>query len=179
MALIKCPECGKEVSDKAPNCPHCGMPMLLESAWESTKTIPSSLQNDDLLRCPKCNSTNLHIDKKGFSGGKALAGAVVAGGIGILAGTIGSHDIDVTCLKCGHKFNPVKDLKEKQKRARRLREQKQNEEMWRDNPGGMIIMVICICLSMILLFATEASVWWSILLVILSVVIPLFTRNKK
>mgnify|MGYP002082164609 CR=1 FL=1 len=24
MALIKCPECGKEISDKAPVCIHCG-----------------------------------------------------------------------------------------------------------------------------------------------------------
>ena len=24
MALIKCPECGKDVSDSAPTCPHCG-----------------------------------------------------------------------------------------------------------------------------------------------------------
>ncbi len=27
MALITCPECGKEISDKAPACPHCGNPM--------------------------------------------------------------------------------------------------------------------------------------------------------
>lgn len=27
MALIKCPECGKEISDKAPACIHCGYPM--------------------------------------------------------------------------------------------------------------------------------------------------------
>ncbi len=27
MALIKCPECGREISDKATACPHCGMPM--------------------------------------------------------------------------------------------------------------------------------------------------------
>ncbi len=26
MSLIKCPECGKEVSDKAEKCPHCGLP---------------------------------------------------------------------------------------------------------------------------------------------------------
>ena len=25
MALIKCPECGKPVSDKAPFCPNCGV----------------------------------------------------------------------------------------------------------------------------------------------------------
>lgn len=27
MSLIKCPECGKEVSDKAPACIHCGYPL--------------------------------------------------------------------------------------------------------------------------------------------------------
>lgn len=27
MALIKCPECGREVSDKAKNCPFCGCPI--------------------------------------------------------------------------------------------------------------------------------------------------------
>ena len=27
MALIKCPECGKEVSDKAKACPNCGCPI--------------------------------------------------------------------------------------------------------------------------------------------------------
>lgn len=27
MALIQCPECGKEISDKAPACIHCGFPL--------------------------------------------------------------------------------------------------------------------------------------------------------
>ena len=27
MALIKCPECGKEISDKANVCIHCGYPL--------------------------------------------------------------------------------------------------------------------------------------------------------
>ena len=27
MALIKCPECGKDVSTKAKACPHCGYPI--------------------------------------------------------------------------------------------------------------------------------------------------------
>lgn len=26
MALIKCPECGNSISDKAEKCPHCGIP---------------------------------------------------------------------------------------------------------------------------------------------------------
>ncbi len=31
MAMIKCPECGKEVSDKANSCPNCGMPIAMTS----------------------------------------------------------------------------------------------------------------------------------------------------
>ena len=36
MALIKCPECGKEVSDKASACIHCGYP-LAELANNATQ----------------------------------------------------------------------------------------------------------------------------------------------
>jgi len=36
MALIKCPECGNNVSDKAKNCPHCGNP--INSQWETINT---------------------------------------------------------------------------------------------------------------------------------------------
>ena len=27
MALIDCPDCKREISDKAQNCPHCGFPI--------------------------------------------------------------------------------------------------------------------------------------------------------
>ena len=39
MALIKCPECGKEISDKAPACIHCGYP-LREPKPESAPASP-------------------------------------------------------------------------------------------------------------------------------------------
>jgi DNA-directed RNA polymerase subunit RPC12/RpoP len=32
MALIKCSECGKEVSDKATSCPNCGAPIAAKEA---------------------------------------------------------------------------------------------------------------------------------------------------
>jgi len=56
--------------------------------------------------CPKCGSNQLSANKKGFSGKKAVAGAVLTGGIGLLAGTIGSNKIIITCLNCGHQFKP-------------------------------------------------------------------------
>jgi predicted amidophosphoribosyltransferase len=34
MSLIKCPECGKEVSDTAISCPNCGKPMQTENSCE-------------------------------------------------------------------------------------------------------------------------------------------------
>ena len=72
----------------------------------------------ELLKCPKCGSTQLTSNKKGFSGGKALAGAVVAGGVGLLAGTIGSGKVEITCLKCGKKFKAGEYQKEKAKADR-------------------------------------------------------------
>ena len=48
MALIKCPECELQVSDKALSCPHCGYPMKKESekkSREKSKTKRMRLPN--------------------------------------------------------------------------------------------------------------------------------------
>lgn len=37
MALIKCPECGREISDKATACPGCGYPMTPAAAPEDER----------------------------------------------------------------------------------------------------------------------------------------------
>ncbi|MBN8833746.1 MAG: hypothetical protein BGO53_08975 [Sphingobacteriales bacterium 39-19] len=58
------------------------------------------------IRCPKCTSTQVTANKKGFSAGKAIGGALLTGGIGLLAGAIGSGKIRITCLSCGHRFKP-------------------------------------------------------------------------
>ena len=44
MALIKCPECGKEISDKAANCIHCGCPLHegIESPKNNSLSKPKS-----------------------------------------------------------------------------------------------------------------------------------------
>lgn len=45
MALIRCPECGKEVSDQAKACIHCGYP-LAEDQAERYALILMSLNSD-------------------------------------------------------------------------------------------------------------------------------------
>lgn len=39
MALIKCSECGKEISDKANACPNCGAPVFQDSVPNPTQQI--------------------------------------------------------------------------------------------------------------------------------------------
>lgn len=128
--------------------------------------------NNDEIRCPRCNSTNLHVDKKGFSGGKALAGVLTVGALGALAGTIGSNNIEVTCLKCGKKFNPIKEAKQKSQR-------KFQEEMAKNNPVGLVIVTFGSALAVFLLFVSGVSIWWSVFLFLAAIIIPLFTGNKK
>jgi DNA-directed RNA polymerase subunit RPC12/RpoP len=43
--ITKCSECGKELSDKALTCPHCGYPLLVTKIRTATKTGVSSSLN--------------------------------------------------------------------------------------------------------------------------------------
>lgn len=63
------------------------------------------MQYREEIRCPKCNSINVHFDKKGFSFGKAVVGAILINPVGVLAGVIGSNKIKANCLACGYSFD--------------------------------------------------------------------------
>lgn len=60
------------------------------------------------LKCPKCKSTNIQVignNRKGFSVGKAIGGALLTGGIGALAGFAGKKGkYDCFCAECGNRF---------------------------------------------------------------------------
>lgn len=101
MALTKCPECGTQISDKAASCPSCGCPI---------NGTHNQSSNEHGLVCPKCGSSNVYVGQKGFSGGKALVGAVAVGGLGLLAGTHGKNDLICNCLTCNHKFTPDQSI---------------------------------------------------------------------
>jgi rubredoxin len=67
---------------------------------------------ENKIRCPKCSSDKLTANKKGFSGGKAVIGGLLTGGIGLTAGFIGSNKIQITCINCGHMFKPGQGISE-------------------------------------------------------------------
>lgn len=182
MALIKCPECEREISSMAESCPHCGYPIktttiksavsyniilencgydyikviqklrillncslkeakdyvdnvpsiiirnveytkatALKNSLESlgarinivdatgNKYVTEQIELDSTIRCFKCGSSQLSTDSKGFGLGKAAAGGLLLGPIGLLGGVLGSKKVMITCLKCGNKWEAGKD----------------------------------------------------------------------
>lgn len=57
MALIKCPECGKEISDKSDKCIHCGFPL------RSTPIIQENI-NGEYYDVTFLSDTNIPFVKK-------------------------------------------------------------------------------------------------------------------
>lgn len=164
MALIKCPECGKEISDKSMTCTHCGFPLneffsekgsksgwcridgieydltdlkdyvlskqrraevsLFDKSQELIKMIPDFSilaaanlmleiekngevptsfnsrqytielkQDDDLVHCPRCDSTQIVTGQRGYS---------------LMWGFLGSNKTMNRCASCGYKWEPRK-----------------------------------------------------------------------
>lgn len=157
MALIKCPECGKEISNKAAACIHCGFPLdsiskenicmidnveydltdyknkllsidrnnkaalsnieremcrsidglsifgaaFLAVEILNTGKVPKTFdaeksrvrfkEDDGLIHCPKCNSTQITTGSRGYS---------------IVTGFIGAGKTVNRCARCGHKWEP-------------------------------------------------------------------------
>lgn len=154
MALINCPECNKEISDKANNCPNCGYPINynnkyqliilgyydtdtsacagLDETFHTNLTYEEGMNilnncpytiiecdtfeeaniyanklkkwsinvsiknpegksesiNNDIIYCPKCNSSNIQIVPRKWS---------------FFTGLL-TNKVDRVCLKCKHKF---------------------------------------------------------------------------
>jgi DNA-directed RNA polymerase subunit RPC12/RpoP len=156
MALINCAECNKEISDKAISCPNCGVPMNGTNNTNKVDKVEfdkientTTQKSEDLLKCPKCNSTQLTSNAKGFSGGKALVGAALVGGVGLLAGTIGSGNTMITCLKCGLKFKAGDYYKEKRKIDNEIRQNREfrNRSSESADLSGTVFVIISVILG--------------------------------
>lgn len=58
MALIKCNECGKEVSDKADSCPNCGNPIAKKNHYKYCEYCGDKMPIN-AEKCPHCYSDNI------------------------------------------------------------------------------------------------------------------------
>ena len=66
--MIKCPECGQQISEKAEKCPHCGLPSFYFGGQKNDEI------NDDfsLKRYPGVYVTGELLDMDGICGGYNL-----------------------------------------------------------------------------------------------------------
>ncbi len=146
-----CPVCGNKLRTKYAKqwCWQCG------SSWSDSPPIQNIQTNPiyqkkftnkkdnekEKIKCPKCKSTQITAHKKGFSGVKAVGGAVLTGGIGILAGTIGSNKILLTCLSCGNKFKVGEDYEGLKRKRKQDEEVMKSPFFWILFLGFMIFLI--------------------------------------
>ncbi len=103
MVYFKCCQyCGRQIDAGAAKCPYCGE--VFNPCHREYKQNPNAfnfspkdqakidarrrvMENKaaGIACCPKCGSTSLTANKKGFGIGKAVIGASVAGPIGLVA----------------------------------------------------------------------------------------------
>lgn len=80
----------------------------LEKRQQRADKLTNSITVGEKPHCPQCGSTNVQPfgqQKKAFSVGKAVAGGLLTGGIGTLAGFAGKKDGTAwVCLDCGNSF---------------------------------------------------------------------------
>ena len=99
MALIKCSECGKEISDKATNCVHCGCPIPSSqnnSNAEVKKRLHGAISSEEAITLLKKYRPNFLVrlfKKQGFSGflSKFISLTIVF----IVGGRFGDVDMEV------------------------------------------------------------------------------------
>lgn len=98
-----------------------------------------------------CGSSQLTANKKGFRAGKAVAGAVLTGGVGLLAGFIGSGDVKVTCLNCGCQWKPgqlkTSPLNEREKQGYyntlKIKEEEKRKAEEPMSTSTKVILLVC------------------------------------
>ena len=128
MALITCPECGKEVSDKAATCVNCGRPMA-QSQQPDQKKKGGGGRNS--ITCRKCKGHNVQVlagginskqqivrnvnplqpftsakikQKKKVSGGKVFAAVMTVGTSAIFTGVRKEKQYELFCADCGYRW---------------------------------------------------------------------------
>ena len=106
MPLVRCADCGKQISDASPACIHCGRPMTLSPA-RAAPTLPESPRGKLALRCSKCGSEDVRrlsvVHAAGRSTTESVSNAVGMGvsgdgDLGLASGVISSRGVQETAL---------------------------------------------------------------------------------
>lgn len=110
MALIKCPECGREISDKALSCPGCGFPVetVRKERIEKNVTIVNPLDLARKYPENKADAINEYMIATGADEQEAIEVMDIAYGSrecaefqGVYRYTLFGEKQEVYCPRCG------------------------------------------------------------------------------
>ena len=128
MSLIKCIECGKDISDKSKICKNCGCPTsesikeLLYFEYKckncnGTEYTKIENQGGIFLVCDKCGYVDEVVPRRQSQFEKDIlkcptcgSTSITAGqrGYTLLTGFLGSNKTVNRCANCGHTWKPGK-----------------------------------------------------------------------
>lgn len=109
---IECPDCGKEISERAVSCPHCGAP--------NQEPAPEN-QDTSAILCPNCKKAMVQKEEKSSVSPAGLFGAllfiigiaclffsapmgIIIMVLGILTGLMSNRThSSMVCVQCGYK----------------------------------------------------------------------------
>lgn len=114
MAMINCPECGKEISDKAPACPNCGHPLKMADPTSKMQSGPAKSA------------------KKPKKKGSCIGGIIVIIAIVAVIAAIGSGGDKEKSEKASSTNAAAKAAEESQK------EEQQQEEIMEIDPDTLL-----------------------------------------
>jgi hypothetical protein len=98
---MKCENCFRECQNVAGKCSECAAPLSLTGS-EPKAVVFTAEDEYDPNQCPKCLGKNFAVEKRGYNTTTGIAGALLTGGVGLLAGLIGSGKRFLTCTSCGY-----------------------------------------------------------------------------
>lgn len=90
MALITCPACGKQISDRAVSCPHCGEPI------QSQEPIMEYQQQELVQQYDESGNNN---NRKYIAPLAIFAGVLLAVLVGVIAYNKGAKNVDETATE--------------------------------------------------------------------------------
>lgn len=89
MALIKCPECGKEISDKAETCPNCGYPIV-----EKVDEANTNMVNEEIIVSEVNQTEKKRLSKRGMITIAVIVTAIILVGVAYFALTANARNYD-------------------------------------------------------------------------------------
>ena len=90
MALITCPACGKQISDRAVSCPHCGEPI------QGQEPMMEYQQQEPVQQYDESGNNN---NRKYIAPLAIFAGVLLAVLVGVIAYNKGAKNVDETATE--------------------------------------------------------------------------------